>query len=117
MLTRISLALIACLTFVGCATGPAKPPSVDVTGKWEGEWVGGGALGSGPVTMTLQQTGANVTGDVVIGGGSPNSGPLSGTVSGDDLSISYRGGNAHFTVKGNEMNGSTPISRWTLKRQ
>jgi hypothetical protein len=109
------LLVTACMIFLGCATAATKPPSVDVTGTWAGEWVG--TVGSGPVTMTLQQTGGNVTGDLVAGGGSPFSGPVSGTVSGDTLSLFYRGGSGDFTVKGNEMSGSTRLSRWTLKRQ
>ena len=113
----IWLLAIMCITFVGCATGLTKPPSVDVTGTWAGDWVGAGAVGSGPVTMTLQQTGANVTGEMVAGGGSPFSGPVTGTVSGDALSLSYRGGTGEFTIKGNEMSGSTRLSRWTLQRQ
>ena len=42
---------------------------------------------------------------------------MTGTVSGDECSISYKGGIAHLTVKGNEMSGSSSLSRWTLKRQ
>jgi hypothetical protein len=106
-----------CMTVIGCATAATHPPSVDVTGTWAGDWIGLAVPGNGPVTLTLAQTGANVTGDVVLSIGSPSSGPVSGTVSGDELSISYRGGRAHFTVKGNEMTGSSPYSRWTLKRQ
>jgi len=117
MKTSDWLLAVALTMFVGCATGATKAPSVDVTGTWAGDWVGAGAVGSGPVTMTLQQTGANVTGEVVAGGGSPFSGPVTGTVSGDALSLSYRGGTGEFTVKGSEMTGTTQLSRWTLKRQ
>lgn len=99
-----------CVTFIGCATAATQPPSVDVTGNWAGEWIGFAVPGNRPVTMTLAQTGSNVTGDVVMGGGSPYSGSISGTVSGDEFSLSYQGGRAHFTVKGNEMT-------WTLKHQ
>ena len=67
--------------------------------------------------MTLQQAGANVTGDIVMGGGSAFSGPVNGTVSGDVFSISYRGGSADLNVNGNEMTGFTRYSRWTLKRR
>jgi hypothetical protein len=103
---------------LGCATGATKQPSVDVTGTWAGEYVAGGDIGSGSVTMTLQQTGVNVTGEVVVGGAiALFSGPVTGTVSGDALSLSYRGGTGEFTVKGNEMSGSSRLSRWTLKRQ
>src|SRR5262245_33705447 len=112
-----TLLALALTMLVGCATSATKAPSVDVTGTWAGDWVGAGAVGSGPVTMTLQQTGANVTGEIVAGGGSPFSGPVTGTVSGDALSFSYRGGTGEFTIQGNEMSGSTRLSRWTLRRQ
>jgi hypothetical protein len=112
-----TLLVLALTMLVGCATSATKAPSVDVTGTWAGDWVGAGAVGSGPVTLTLQQTGANVTGEAVAGGGSPFSGPVTGTVSGNALSLSYRGGTGEFTVSGNEMTGATRLSRWTLKRQ
>ena len=117
MKTSDWLLAVALTMFVGSATGATKAPSVDVTGTWAGDWVGFGAVGSGPVTMTLQQTGANVAGEVVAGGGSSFSGPVTGTVSGDALSLSYRGGTGEFTIKGSEMTGTTRLSRWTLKRQ
>jgi hypothetical protein len=115
--SRTWVLVCLCVTFAGCATAAAKPPSIDVTGTWAGAWVGVAVTGNGPVTMTLAQTGAKVTGDVVLGVGSPFSGAVSGIVSGDEFSITYPGGRAHFTVKGNEMIGSSPYSRWTLKRQ
>ena len=118
MKTSDWLLAVALTMFVGCATGATKAPSVDVTGTWAGDWVGfTGAVGSGSVTMTLQQAGANVTGEMVAGGGSPFSGPVTGTVSGDALSLAYRGGTGEFTIKGSEMTGTTRLSRWTLKRQ
>ena len=90
-----------------------------MTGTWAGERTGTGAVGSGQLTMTLQQSGASVTGNAVFtGGASSANGPVTGTVSGDECSISCKsGGIAHLTVKGNEMSGSSSLSRWTLKRQ
>src|SRR5262252_8622911 len=111
------LLAIAFTMLLGCATGATRPPRVDVTGTWAGEWFGNSGIGNGPVTMTLRQAGANVTGEMVAGGGSPFSGPVTGTVSGDALSLSYRGGTGEFTIKGSEMTGTTRLSRWTLKRQ
>ena len=118
---RISTWLLAilCVALFGCATAAPQPPSVDVTGNWAGEWIGTASNAS--VTMTLEQTGATVTGNLIMGGailtgGSPT-GPVSGTVSGNELALSYRGGTGHFTVNGNEMTRSTPGSRWRLKRQ
>ena len=119
------LLAIVCITFVGCATGSTtgstKPPSADVTGAWAGEWYGN--VGSGYVKMTLQQSGANVTGDIAMSGGagtgsaSSVTGPVTGDVSGDEVSIRYQGGIAHLTVRGNEMSGTSSMFRWTLKRQ
>jgi hypothetical protein len=118
------LLAIVCITFLGCATGSTgstKPPSVDVTGTWAGDWVGN--IGSGSLTMTLQQSGASVTGDMVMtgaaltGAASNTTGPVTGTVSGDECSIYYKGGITHLTVRGNEMSGSSSLSRWTLKRR
>jgi len=109
---------LASMLLLGCASTRSAPPSVDVTGSWAGEWVGSGAVGSGQLTMTLQQSGASVTGNAVFtGGASSVSGAVTGTVSGDECSINYKGGIAHLTVKGNEMSGSSSLSRWTLKRQ
>ena len=117
MTTLRLLLVVACVSLIGCATGSTKPPSVDVTGTWAGEWVGSGAVGSGQLTMTLQQSGASVTGNAVFtGGASSVSGAVTGTVSGDECSISYKGGIANLTVKGNEMSGFSSLSRWTLKR-
>ena len=111
------LVAIAGMTLVACATGPTKPPSVDVTGTWTGELAGGG-FGTTPVTMTLQQSGGSVTGDVVITRAPQFSGAARGTVSGDVLSISYPGSSAELTVRGNEMSGITQHgNRWTLRRQ
>lgn len=115
------LLAIVCITFVGCATGPTKPPSADVTGTWAGEWYGN--VGSGFVKMNLQQSGASVTGDIAMSGGagtgaaSSVTGPVTGDVSGDEVSIRYQGGIAHMTVRENEMSGTSSIYRWTLKRQ
>ena len=119
MISVKRLLVVGCVAFTGCATGATKPPSVDVTGSWAGQWVGVGAVGSGLVTMTLQQTGSRVTGDVAIsGGGAPFSGAANGTVSGDVLSIVYPGSSAELTVNGSEMSGVSRLgNRWTLWRQ
>ena len=90
--------LIAILLLLspGCATAPAGPPTVDVTGAWEGEWVSSTYQGSnGQVSMTLQQTGANVTGEIRTTGMGQSiqvNGPIEGTVS-DDV-FSFRGSSA-----------------------
>ena len=122
-----SLLVVACLSLIGCSTTSSTsakmPPSADVTGTWAGEWVGSGGVGSGQLTMTLQQSGASVTGNIAMSGGagtggaSSVTGPVTGTMSGDEVSISYQGGIAHLTVRGNEMSGDSSMHRWKLKRQ
>ena len=47
MKTSDWLLAVALTMFVGCATGVTKAPSVDVTGTWASDWVGGGAVGVG----------------------------------------------------------------------
>src|SRR5258705_2291370 len=52
-----------------CATGPAAPPSVNVTGQWGGTWAYENAgIGTGDIRGTFQQDGANVSGDFTITG-------------------------------------------------
>jgi hypothetical protein len=119
--------VIACALLFGCATSQtsrvAKPPSVDVTGSWAGtfSW----QYGVSPMTLTLRQTGADVTGEIVTERGGPSSGytrqgsgPVSGTVSEDSVSLTFSGGAADLVVKGASMSGvSSHGSSWTLRRQ
>lgn len=56
-----SSALIVLLLLItaGCETAPpvpVKPPAVDVTGTWEGEWVGQNPGWGGSILLTLRQT-------------------------------------------------------------
>ena len=73
MTTLRLLLVVACLSLIGCSTTSSTsakmPPSVDVTGTWAGEWAGTGAVGSGQLTMILQQSGASVTGNAAFTGG------------------------------------------------
>lgn len=106
------------LMLTGCATTPAtRPaPAVDVTGRWSG--VLSAAFGEYSATMSLQQTGAKVAGEINFGTIPQSSGPIQGTVSGD--TFDYSGPNAtgaEMTVKGNEMQGRTYHgSRLYMKR-
>jgi hypothetical protein len=107
---------VACVLLFGCATAQTGPPTVDVTGTWIGDYVGGGV--SGPMTMTLRQVGADVTGDAVLPGAPQLNGTLTGTVSGDSFSWLYPAGGADATVKGNSMTGfSHRGMRLNLQRQ
>jgi hypothetical protein len=96
------------LTALGCASTQSGPPTADVTGTWVGSWRAmASGVGEGPVTLTLKQTGANVTGDLRTSGGAVNrSGPIAGVVSGNTLRVtSPPESNFALDVKGDEMGG------------
>lgn len=113
--------VIACMILFGCATTQsASKPSVDVTGTWAGTYTW--PYGVSPITMTLRQAGADVTGDLLVTGTLGEvrqaNGPVRGTVSGEWLSLTFVGGSADMQVKPNDMNGfSSSGSRWSLQRQ
>ncbi|MBI4609223.1 MAG: hypothetical protein HY726_09450 [Candidatus Rokubacteria bacterium] len=97
-----------------CATAPtepAKPPTVDVTGTWEGEWRALTFSYGGLVTMRLQQTGPKVTGEIRTNTPTAPGGELAGTVASNVLTFGTTTGsffNAELTVKGGEMSGTFP---------
>jgi hypothetical protein len=98
--------------------------TVDVTGGWRGfSGRGGSAYSGGTIELTLQQSGAKVTGR--FRGGEPGDVPIEGTVSGDRLTVSSSGSprafKADLQVRGDEMIGSAATSvgimSWYLSRQ
>src|SRR6267142_495500 len=57
------------MAVTACATGPAAPPSVNVTGQWVGTWAYENAsIGTGDIRGTFQQDGAKVSGNFTITG-------------------------------------------------
>ena len=109
----------ASLVLFGCATAQTRPPSVDVTGSWAGDVLVPRRTGA-PVTMTLRQADAKVTGDVHVVGFPLASGPITGTVDGDVFSFSYVNvtGGGKLTVKGDEMAGPTDAgNRMVVRRR
>ena len=112
------------LLITGCATapaGPPKPPAVDVTGVWEGSWFG--SYGRGEISLTLQQTGAKVEGEMRLSAGPPElrSARVDGAVAGSDFNFTSEGSfRAYLTVKGNEMSGPFTYqysNQMTLRRK
>jgi hypothetical protein len=113
--------LVAAL--LALASGCARPDwiehtlvTVDVTGRWTGNWFGP-IGGGGPIGMTLQQNGPKATGNIELTGGEAHnwSGPIAGTVEGDVLSFRIWDGRlrGEVIVAGDEMSGTvtlTPIS-------
>ena len=105
----------------GCATAPAAPPSVNVTGNWVGKWqYQTPSNGSGDVRGTFQQDGAklignfNVTGPVVN-----NVANITGLVSGNEIQLQMPS-SGHLTVNGNEITGyinGLNVANLTLRKQ
>ena len=93
LLALVVLGMTSCATTDSASTAPT---SVDVTGKWAGQWAYTQAtLGSGQIEMTLQQTGAKVSGNMTVTG-TPTvdrSGAVSAVVSGNTLQLVYPTGN------------------------
>ena len=94
-------------TIAGCGGGggsspPPAPPSVDVTGRWVGPY-NSSVFGNQSATLTLQQTGANVTGTYASSTG--GLGSVSGTVSSDivnfTITVTTPGCSGSFTGTGN----------------
>ena len=106
--TLVVGALVIAIT--GCATtAPSMaPPSVDVRGKWTGKWVfDHPGAGGGDVTLELQQTGADVSGNatVVSTTTNPRSSYFEGVVTGNSLILKPPYASGTLTVQGDEMTG------------
>jgi hypothetical protein len=89
--------------------------TVDVAGRWTGNWSGAG--GGGDFGMTLRQSGRKARGDVALTGGDAHNwnGSMVGTVRGDVLTFTVLDGRlrGEVVVAGDEMSGTvtfTPIS-------
>ena len=92
----------------GCASGTSAPPSVDVSGKWQGKWTYQQAtLGEGQIVMTLAQTGSKATGNMTVTGAPiDRSGAVTLLVSGNDVYIVYPTGiTGYLVASGDEMKG------------
>src|SRR5262245_34414271 len=109
---RLLFVSLIVLGVTSCAStesaAPTASPSVDVTGKWAGQWSYTQAtLGSGQIQMTMQQTGSKVTGNADITGTPvPRSGPITAVVSGNTLQLVYPTGvTGWLTVQGDTISG------------
>jgi hypothetical protein len=105
------LAVVALIVLAGCASQKSSAPSAavappaDVAGTWVGAVTGGQ---QSPVTMTLDQSGNKVTGELRVGGRTDVSGPVDGTVEGNTLKLRLQTGAAStpvMTVKGDQITG------------
>jgi hypothetical protein len=88
-----AIGLLVLLGAVSAGCGKAREaqmaaesaPTANVAGTWTGSAGSGGA--SVPVTLTLAQTGTELTGNIAVGGRSDLSGPVKGTVTGEVVNL------------------------------
>jgi len=119
--TAIVLLALSCFAAVGCAAtredrmAATTTSTADVAGQWSGFVRSGGT--SVPVTLSLNQDGTNVMGNVTTGSDANLSGPVKGTVQGDRLRLSLS--DAKFSdlqVGRDTMTGETSAGPINLRR-
>jgi hypothetical protein len=102
------IGLAGCAGGGGSSSTQQAPPTVDITGEWQGNWVARQQTqGGGQIEMDIKQTGAKYTGNLLITG-APNdpSGLTEGYVTGNRVEISVpAGATGSLTVNGDEMSG------------
>jgi hypothetical protein len=100
------VAAVAVLGIAGCASALMAPPSVNVTGKWQGTWMFDPAsLGGGQIVMDLKQVGAEVTGTLLVTGPSVNRPTtIQAIVTGNEMKLQGRIPGT-LTVTGDQMSG------------
>ena len=108
---RVRTLLLAGLlaAFAGTiGAGASRAQTGDVSGKWQGTWVyQNSSLGSGQIVMTLTQSGAKATGNMVVTGTPvPRSGSVTLLLQGNDVYFVYpTGATGYLTLSGDEMKG------------
>src|SRR5262245_37629664 len=90
--TSVVLLALFCVAALGCGAAmeeqkaAASAPTANVAGTWTGTAGSGGQ--SVPVTLTLNQNGTNVTGNLSVAARPDMSGPVTGTVQGELVKLS-----------------------------
>ena len=116
-----AIVVLGVMAVSGCATGPAAPPSVDVSGDWIGTWQYDNVqMGSGDIRGSFKQNGAQVSGNFNVTGPVINRVAIvTGAVSGNEILLAEPS-SGRLTVKGNEMTGTINglnVARVTLRKQ
>jgi peptidoglycan-associated lipoprotein len=68
---RGELLVVVALIAVGCSTAAPRPPTVDISGRWSGTWLGHGVLAiprEQPVVAEFEQRGAGGRGRLTLDG-------------------------------------------------
>ncbi len=119
--TTVGLLALVCVATVGCAAAREEQqaalnaPTANVVGTWTG--VAGQATPSLPVTLTLNQSGTNLTGNLTVAGRPDFSGPVTGGIQGEVLKLSLATRTfSQLIVKGDEMTGMTGVGQVILRR-
>jgi len=103
------LALAAC-----GGSSPSAPSTISVAGTWSGSITSNQVTGSGPASVTLAQSGTSLSGTwAVTGPDGPNSGSLTGSVSGASMTMTLTPSdprtcpyNATVNISGSQMTGT-----------
>ena len=119
--TAVVLLVLSCIAAFGCAATKEEPmaatntSTADVAGQWSGFVRSGGT--SVPVTLSLNQDGTNVTGNVTTGSDANLSGPVKGTVQGGRLKLSLADATfSDLQVGRDTMAGATSAGPINLRR-
>jgi hypothetical protein len=120
--TTLWLPALFCIAAVGCAgareeqKAAMSAPTANVAGTWTGN--AGQASTSIPVTLTLAQSGTNLTGNISVAGRPDVSGPVKGTVTGELVNLSTATVTfAQLRAQQDTMTGNSSIGQVILRRQ
>jgi len=108
---RVFLGLF-CIVALGCVTTTEEKtltsgPPADVAGSWTG--YAGTGTSNAAVTLTLDQKGTDLTGDIAFGGFRHMSGPVTGTAAGSSVKLSAATVNfGEWQVNQDTMTGFVP---------
>jgi hypothetical protein len=120
--TSVVLLALFCVAALGCGAAmeeqkaAASAPTANAAGTWTGT-AGTGAT-SIPVTLTLNQNGTNVTGNLTVAARPDMSGPVTGTVQGELVKLSLATATfAQMRVQQDTMSGQGSVGQIILRRQ